>query len=109
MVPELNRWLRVVTLEDEETVHIGVSGSGFCAMTQLNSPVFYDRSTDTMYVTFREGRVAHTVAHDERDFAVDIGDDGQPVGYEIQFASKHSDVIAEALQILQRGNQIAAE
>jgi uncharacterized protein YuzE len=92
-------------------------------MTQPNSPVFYDRSTDTMYVTFREGRVGHTVAHDERDFAVDIGEDGQPMGYEIQFASKHPDVIAEALKILskhpdviaeapkilQRGNQIAAE
>jgi uncharacterized protein YuzE len=78
-------------------------------MTHLNSPVFYDRSTDTMYVTFREGRVAHTVAHDERDFAVDIGEDGQPMGYEIQFASKHPDVIAEGLQTLQRGNQIAAE
>lgn len=78
-------------------------------MTQLNSPVFYDRSTDTMYVTFGEGRVAYTVAHDERDFAVDIGEDGQPIGHEIQFASKHPDVLAEALQILQRGNQIAAE
>lgn len=78
-------------------------------MTQPNSPVFYDRSTDTMYVTFREGRVVHTVTHDERDFAVDIGEDGQPMGYEIQFASKHPDVIAEALQILQRGNQVAAE
>jgi uncharacterized protein YuzE len=78
-------------------------------MTQPNSPVFYDRSTDTMYVTFREDRVAHTIAHDERDFAVDIGEDGKPVGYEIQFASKHPDVIAEALQILQRGHRIAAE
>lgn len=78
-------------------------------MTQPNSPVLYDRSTDTMYVTFREGRVAHTVAHDDRDFAVDIGEDGQPVGYEIQFASRHSEVIAEALQILQRGRRIAAE
>ncbi|MDE2014780.1 MAG: DUF2283 domain-containing protein [Alphaproteobacteria bacterium] len=78
-------------------------------MTQPNSPVLYDRSTDTMYVTFREGRVVDTIAHDERDFAVDIGEDGQPMGYEIQFASKHPDVIAEALQILQRGHQIAAE
>jgi uncharacterized protein YuzE len=78
-------------------------------MTQPNSPVFYDRSTDTMHVTFREGRVVHTVAHDERDLAVDIGEDGRPTGYEIQFASRHPDVIAEALQILQRGNQIAAE
>ena len=78
-------------------------------MTQPNSPVFYDRSTDTMYITFREGRVAHTVAHDERDYAVDIGDDGKPVGYEIQFASKHPEIIAEALKILQRRNKIAAE
>jgi uncharacterized protein YuzE len=48
-------------------------------MTHVNSPVFYDRSTDTMYVTFGEGRVVYTVAHDERDFAVDIGEDGQPI------------------------------
>ena len=78
-------------------------------MTQPNSPVFYDRSTDTMYVTFREGRVAHTVAHDEREYAVDIGEDGKPMGYEIQFASRHPDVIAEALQILQSGSKLAAE
>jgi uncharacterized protein YuzE len=74
-----------------------------------NSPIAYHRSTDTMYVTFREGRVAHTVAHDEREFAIDIGEDGEPMGYEIQFASRHPDVIAEALQILQRGKNIAAE
>jgi uncharacterized protein YuzE len=47
--------------------------------------------------------VAHTVAHDERDFVIDIGDDGRPVGYEIQHASEHPDVIAEAPQILRRG------
>jgi len=74
-----------------------------------SSPISYDRSTDTMYVSFREGRVAHTIAHDARDFAVDVGEGGEPVGYEIQFASKHPDVIAEALQILQRGGQTAAE
>lgn len=78
-------------------------------MKQPNSPVYYDRSTDTMYVTFREGRVAHTVAHDERDYAVDMGEDGKPMGYEIQFASKHPDVIAEALQILQQDGRLAAE
>ncbi len=74
-----------------------------------NSPIIYDRSTDTMYVTFREGRVVDTVAHDDRDFAVDMGEDGQPMGYEIQHASKHPDVIAEALQILQSGRRMAAE
>ena len=73
------------------------------------SPVYYDRSTDTMYVTFREGTVTHTVAHDERDYTIDFGEDGQPMGYEIQFASRHPDVIVEALQILQRGDRIAAE
>ncbi|HEY4114989.1 MAG TPA: DUF2283 domain-containing protein [Rhizomicrobium sp.] len=74
-----------------------------------SSPVFYDRATDTMYVTFREGYVAHTVAHDEREFAIDMGADGEPMGYEIQSASKHPDVIAEALQVLQRVSRIAAE
>lgn len=73
------------------------------------APVQYDRSTDTMYITLREGRVAHTVAHDERNYAVDIGEDGRPVGYEIQFASRHPDVIAEALEILRRDGKVAAE
>jgi len=73
-----------------------------------SSPVFYDQSTDTMYVTFREGHVAHTVAHNEHDYAVDMGEDGKPMGYGIQFASKHPDVMAEALQILQRGGRKAA-
>jgi uncharacterized protein YuzE len=67
-----------------------------------DSPLYYDQLTDTMYVTLREGRVIHTVAHGDRDYAIDIGEDGQHMGYEIQFASKHPDVIAEALEILQR-------
>jgi len=75
----------------------------------MSDAVIYDQSTDSMYVTLREGRVIHSIAHDDRDFAVDIGEDGKPIGYNIQFASKHPDVIAEALQMLQRGNQIAAE
>lgn len=75
----------------------------------MSEPVTYDRSTDSMYVTLRQGRVVDTIAHDERDFAIDIGEDGQPIGYNIQFASKHPDVIAEALQMLQSGDKIAAE
>ncbi|MBS0274056.1 MAG: DUF2283 domain-containing protein [Proteobacteria bacterium] len=75
----------------------------------MSEPIIYDRSTDSMYITLREGRVAYTVAHDERDFAIDIGEDDKPIGYNIQFASKHPDVIAEALQILQRDNRLAAE
>jgi len=75
----------------------------------MSDPVYYDKSTDSMYVTLREGRVVDSIVHDDRDFVIDIGEDGQPMGYNIQFASKHPDVIAEALQLLQRGNKIAAE
>ena len=75
----------------------------------MNEPVYYDKATDSMYVTLREGRVVDNIVHDDRDFVIDVGEDGEPVGYNIQFASKHPDVIAEALQILQRGNRIAAE
>ncbi len=73
-----------------------------------HSPVLYDASTDSMYVTLREGRVIHTVAHDDRDFAVDVGEDGEPIGYDIQFASQHPDVIAEALRLLRRDTRQAA-
>ncbi len=72
------------------------------------SPVIYDPSTDSMYVTLREGRVVHTIAHDDRDFAIDMGEDGEPMGYDIQFASRHPDVIAEALQLLQGHGRRAA-
>ncbi|HEX4079438.1 MAG TPA: hypothetical protein VHX61_11280 [Rhizomicrobium sp.] len=40
---------------------------------------------------------------------IDLGADGEPVGYDIQHASRHPEAIAEALQILQRGSKIAAE
>jgi uncharacterized protein YuzE len=66
--------------------------------------LLYDASTDSMYVTLRDGRVAH----DDRDFAVDVGEDGEPMGYDIQFASQHPDVIAEALSLLRRWVQKAA-
>jgi len=72
------------------------------------SPIIYDPATDSMYVTLREGRVAHTVAHDDKDYAVDVGEDGQPMGYDIEFASQHPDVIAEALRLLQSDARRAA-
>ncbi|MDR3515432.1 MAG: DUF2283 domain-containing protein [Azospirillaceae bacterium] len=72
------------------------------------SPIIYDPATDSMYVTLREGRVAHTVVHDDKEYAVDVGEDGQPMGYDIQFASHHSDVIAEALRLLQTQSRRAA-
>ena len=72
------------------------------------SPVLYDPATDSIYVTLREGRAVNTVAHDERDYAVDIGEDGEPIGYDIQFASQYPDVIAEALNLLKEGSRRAA-
>jgi len=75
----------------------------------MSEPIIYDQSTDSMYVTLREGRVVDNIVHDDRDFVIDIGEDGEPIGYNIQHASEHPDVIAEALQILQRSSKIAAE
>jgi uncharacterized protein YuzE len=72
------------------------------------SPIIYDPATDSMYVTLREGRVTNTVIHDDREYAVDLGEDGQPMGYDIQFASQHPDVIAEALRLLQGDARRAA-
>ncbi len=63
----------------------------------MNSPVYYDQSTDSMYVTLRDGRVIDNIVHDDQDFVIDLGEDGKPIGYNIQHASQHQDVIAEAL------------
>jgi uncharacterized protein YuzE len=66
------------------------------------SPVYYDASTDSMYVTIRSGRSVDTEIHDDRDFAIDFDEHGNPTGYDIQHASQHPDVIAEALALLRR-------
>jgi uncharacterized protein YuzE len=71
-------------------------------------PILYDPATDSMYVTLRQGPAVHTIAHDDRDYAVDIGADGEPIGYDIQFASQHPDVIAEALRLLHQDTSRAA-
>jgi len=43
-----------------------------------------------------------------RDLVIDRDHDGVLIGHDIRHASKHPDVIAEVLQILQLWNQIAA-
>jgi uncharacterized protein YuzE len=68
----------------------------------VSDPVSYDPSTDSMYVKVRPGVSVRQKMDEEREVIIDFGEDGQPVGYEIQFASKHPDVIAEALEVLQR-------
>lgn len=74
----------------------------------MTDAVIYDPTTDSMYITLREEPTAHTICHDDRDFAVDVGEDGEPVGFDIQFASQHPDVIAEALKSLRRHVAMAA-
>ncbi|MBS0279305.1 MAG: DUF2283 domain-containing protein [Proteobacteria bacterium] len=53
----------------------------------------YDKSTDSLYVELRDLPAKRTVELEE-DILLDIGADGQPVGYDIQHASKKSDFIA---------------
>ena len=68
----------------------------------------YDPATDSLYIKLRpEPSVDNRIIGD--DLVIDLGEDGEPVGYDIQHASSHPDIIAEALQILRRGSKIAAE
>lgn len=70
--------------------------------------VSYDQSTDSLYVKIRSGASVRQRYDEDRDVIIDLGADGEPVGYDIQFASKHADVIAEALALLQSYSRLAA-
>ncbi len=65
----------------------------------------YDKSSDSLYVEVRPLPSARTVEI-EPDIMLDVGDDGQPVGYDIQHASAKTEFIARL--ILQQ-DQAAAE
>jgi uncharacterized protein YuzE len=65
----------------------------------------YDKSTDSLYIELRPLPAARTTEIEE-DILLDIGEDGQPVGYDIQHASAKKDFIARL--ILQQ-EQAAAE
>lgn len=67
----------------------------------MNDSVIYDLETDSLYVKIRPGASVRQRADEMREVIIDIGEDGEPVGYDIQFASRHPDVIAEALGLLQ--------
>jgi len=59
----------------------------------------YDPTTDSLYVKVRVGEsVDNRIIGD--DIVIDLGSDGEPVGYDIQHASRHPEVIAEALSRL---------
>jgi uncharacterized protein YuzE len=68
----------------------------------MTDPVSYDPSTDSMYVKIRPGVSVRQRMDEAREVIIDLGEDGEPVGYDIQFASKHPDVIAEALGLIRR-------
>jgi uncharacterized protein YuzE len=59
----------------------------------------YDAVTDSLYIKLRSGEsVDNRIVGD--DIVIDIGSDGEPVGYDIQHASQHPEAIAEALWYL---------
>lgn len=59
----------------------------------------YDPSTDSLYIKLRPGESVDNRLRGD-DVAIDIGVDGEPVGYDIQHASQHPEAIAEALGYL---------
>jgi uncharacterized protein YuzE len=74
----------------------------------MNHSFGYDPATDSLYIKLRPGQsVDNRIVGD--DLVIDLGEDGEPVGYDIQHASRHPEIIAEALQILHRAGRIAAE
>jgi len=56
----------------------------------------YDKSTDSLYVEVRPLPSCRTVEIEE-DVMADLGDDGKPVGYDIQHASTKQDFIARLI------------
>ena len=59
----------------------------------------YDPATDSLYIKLRPGEsVENRILSD--DVVIDVDEDGEPVGYDIQHASRHADAIAEALGYL---------
>ena len=66
----------------------------------------YDKSTDSLYIELRSNTAKRT-REIEPDVNLDIGADGDPVGYDIQHASAKRDLILSI--IFAREPQQAAE
>lgn len=56
----------------------------------------YDKSTDSLYIEVRDLPSSRTVEIEE-DIMVDLGEDGRPVGYDIQHASTKAEFIARLI------------
>ena len=65
----------------------------------MSADLDYDPTTDGLYIKLRPvPSVDNRIVND--DVVIDIGSDGEPVGYDIQHASRHAEAIAEALDYL---------
>jgi len=65
----------------------------------------YDKSTDSLYVEIRPLPSVRTMEIEE-DVMHDLGEDGRPVGYDIQHASSKREFIA---RLILEEQQAAAE
>jgi uncharacterized protein YuzE len=65
----------------------------------------YDKAKDSLYIEVRPVPAARTMEVEE-DVVLDIGDDGKPVGYDIQHASTKREFIA---RLILEQEQAAAE
>lgn len=65
----------------------------------------YDKSIDSLYVEVQPLPSSRTVELEE-DIMLDIGEDGRPVGYDIQHASTKTEFIA---RLILEQEQAAAE
>ena len=57
----------------------------------------YDQTTDSLYVELRPPPSARTIEIEE-DIMLDIGSDGEPVGYDIQHASTKTEFISRLIR-----------
>jgi uncharacterized protein YuzE len=72
----------------------------------VNVKLSYDRSTDSLYIELRPLPAKRTRELQE-DVNIDLGEDGEPVGYDVQHASAKRDLIMSI--ILGSEPRVAAE
>ena len=66
----------------------------------------YDKSTDSLYIQLRPLPAKRT-REIEEDVMLDLGEDGEPVGYDVQHASAKRDLIMSIILGLEP--RVAAE
>ncbi len=72
----------------------------------MNVKLSYDKSTDSLYIELRPLPAKRTRELQE-DVNIDFGEDGQPVGYDLQHASAKRELIISI--ILGSEPRVAAE